>query len=98
MPTHAKARVFISHASQDKPFVRKLVQELEKHHLDVWFDEQEIKVGDSIVAKVSGGLKDSDYLVVVLSKASVASRWVQEELNAALMDQISGKGASCSRC
>ena len=46
------------------------------------FDEQEIRGGDSIVAKVSGGLKDSDYLVVVLSKASVASRSVQEELNA----------------
>jgi hypothetical protein len=89
---NAKARVFISHASQDKPFVRKLVKELKAHHLKVWFDEQEIKVGDSIVSKISAGMKDSDYLLVVLSKASVASRWVQEELNAALMNELSGKG------
>jgi hypothetical protein len=37
-------------------------------------------------------LKDADYLVIVLSRASVSSRWVEEELNAALSNQISGKG------
>jgi TIR domain len=89
----SQSRVFISYANQDKPFVRKLINELEKHNLSVWFDEQEIKVGDSIVAKISEGLRDSDYLVVVLSKASVTSSWVQEELNAALMNQISDKGS-----
>ncbi len=86
-----KARVFVSHSSKDKPFVRKLVAALEKHHLNVWFDEAEIKVGDSIVTRISEGL-DSAYLIVVLSKASVESPWVREEMNAALMDQISGKG------
>jgi hypothetical protein len=87
-----QAKVFISHSSRDKPFVRKLVQELEQRHLNVWFDERELKVGDSIVAGVSAGLRNSDYLIVVLSKSSVASRWVQEELNAALMEELSGEG------
>jgi hypothetical protein len=94
MPTNTESRVFISHSSQDKPFVRRLVQELERHHLRVWFDEQEIGVGDSIVTRISDGLKDSDYFMVVLSKASVASPWVQEEINSALMDQVSGKGTA----
>jgi hypothetical protein len=88
-----KARVFVSHSSNDKPFVRKLVGALKEHDLNVWFDEAEIKVGDSIVARISEGL-DSAYLIVVLSKASVASPWVQAEMNAALMDQISGKGGA----
>lgn len=86
-------RVFISHSSQDKPFVRKLVEQLRKHHLKLWFDEQEIKVGQSIVARISEGLNDSDYLMVILSRASVASHWVQAELNAALMNEISEKGS-----
>ena len=94
MKTSTQARVFISHASQDKRFVRKLVAELKKHRLNVWLDEQEIQIGDSIVSKISGGLRDSDYLVAVLSKASVASPWVQAELNSALMDQISNKGTA----
>ena len=37
-------------------------------------------------------LKEADYLVIVLSQASVSSRWVELELNAALTNQISGKG------
>jgi glycosyltransferase involved in cell wall biosynthesis/tetratricopeptide (TPR) repeat protein len=92
IPNDSKARVFVSHSSQDKAFVRKLVDELNRHDLKVWFDEREIKVGDSIVEGISRGLRDSEYLMVVLSKSSVSSRWVREELNTTLTDQLSGKG------
>jgi hypothetical protein len=34
------------------------------------------------------------YLVAVLSKASIRSRWAQAELNAALMEELSGKGVA----
>jgi hypothetical protein len=88
----AKARVFISHSSKDKEFVRKLVGSLKQHHLNVWLDEKEIRIGDSIVARISEGLADSTYLVVVLSKTAVKSQWVQEELNSALASQIDHKG------
>lgn len=95
MPEQKKqARVFISHSSQDKPFVRKLISDLETRDLDVWFDEKSLKPGDSIVAGVSEGLKDTDYLVIVLSQSSVASDWVQAELSSALMDQFSNRGIS----
>ena len=85
-------RVFISHASADKSFVRKLVQDLKNRQLPVWYDEQSLGVGDSIVDRISEGLSDTDYLAIVLSKASVESRWVKAELNAALMHQLSGGG------
>ena len=94
MPKDSKARVFVSHSSKDKPFVRKLVEALRGHNLNVWIDERELQVGDSIVAGVSEGLKDADYLVAVLSKASIGSRWVQAELNARLMEELSGKGVA----
>jgi hypothetical protein len=92
MPTDSKARIFVSHSSKDKPFVRKLVKALKKYLLDSWIDEHEIKVGDSLVGKISKALKEADYLVIVLSQVSVSSRWVEQELNAALTNQISGKG------
>ena len=88
----AKPRVFISHSSSDKPFVRKLIKDLSQKNTAVWFDERELKVGDSIVAGISEGLKDTDYFIVVLSRASAASQWVKAELNSALMQQISQKG------
>lgn len=91
MPTE-KPRVFLSHSSADKDFVRKLKADLEAADLAVWFDATEIRVGDSIPAKISEGLTDTDYLVVVLSDNSVQSPWVQAELDAALMAQWSGRG------
>jgi predicted nucleotide-binding protein len=94
MPKDSKAHVFVSHSSKDKPFARKLVEALRRHNLNVWIDERELQVGDSIVTGVSEGLKDVGYLVAVLSKASMASRWVQAELNAALMEELSGKGVA----
>lgn len=87
-----RPRVFISHSSKDNDFVRKLVTDLKRRELNVWLDEQELKTGDSIVEGIEGGLRDTDYLVVVLSKASVESRWVQIELDTALLDQLSGGG------
>lgn len=92
MKKENRPRLFISHNSKDKNFVRRLVQDLESRKLNVWFDERELKPGDSIVGGISEGLKDTDYLAIVLSKASIKSRWVNAELNAALMDQLSGKG------
>ena len=87
-----KARVFISHSSKDKAFVSVLVGELEDQGLDVWFDTNELRLGDSIVAGIAAGLTDSDYVVIVLSPDSVSSPWVQQELNTALWRQLSGKG------
>jgi len=87
-----EARVFVSHSSIDKPFVRRLVADLTSHNKYVWFDEQELKPGDSIVNGISEGLTNTDYFVVVLSNVSVQSQWVKAELNAALMNQFSDQG------
>jgi len=45
-------------------------------------------VGDSITGRISEGIGQNDYLIIVLSKASVGSEWVQRELNAALMKEL----------
>ena len=92
MPSYSKASVFVSHSGKDKLFVLKLVEALGKHLINVWLDKHEINVGDSLVGKISEALEKADYLIIVLSQASVSSRWVQEELNAALTNQIAGKG------
>jgi hypothetical protein len=61
---------FISHASEDKePFVRQLAHELRQLGLHVWYDEFELKVGDSLAGSIDIGLRSSRYGVVVLSSA-----------------------------
>jgi hypothetical protein len=83
--------VFISHASEDKSdFVRPLVQGLEAVGLRVWFDAQEIQLGDSISGKINEGLKLSRFGVVVLSPDFLRKgKWVDAELNALLASDIS---------
>ncbi|HEY7405950.1 MAG TPA: toll/interleukin-1 receptor domain-containing protein [Candidatus Angelobacter sp.] len=79
---------FISHSSIDKKFVRQLAADLVANGVQVWLDEQRIRVGDSIPEKVAQGLAESDFFLVVVSENSSKSSWVQKELNGALVREI----------
>jgi hypothetical protein len=85
-------KVFISHSSADKDFVDRLVTDITKHGIDVWYDKFDIQIGDSIPGKINEGLSESKYFIIIISQNSVKSRWVQEELNAALVKQIASNG------
>lgn len=81
-------KVFICHASKDKAFVRRLASDLSALGLDVWVDETAIRVGDSLLDRIEAGLRESDYVIVVLSKRSLKRPWVQRELRAALQLEV----------
>ena len=76
--------VFISHNSKDKVVVRDLAQRLKKDGLRVWFDEWEIKPGDSIPLKIEYGLEQSRTLLLAMSANAFASDWVTLERHTAL--------------
>src|SRR5260221_1766441 len=77
-----KIRLFLSHASEDKEdFVRPLRDELVKEGFDVWYDEDSLIVGQSLLQQISKGLKTSDYGIVVLSPHFFKKKWPQEELD-----------------
>jgi tetratricopeptide (TPR) repeat protein len=84
-----KRKIFISYNHEDRSFVHRLVSDLKDRELLVWWDEWEIKVGDSIIQKVSDGISESAYLMAVLSPNSVKSEWVQREIGSVLMQQLS---------
>lgn len=81
-------KVFISHSSSDKAFVNRLVTDLASREVPVWYDKFDLRVGDSVTGGINEGLADAKYFLIVLSKTSVQSAWVKEELNAALMQQV----------
>ena len=80
--------VFISHTNVDKPFVRRVGADLAALGARVWIDEAELKIGDSLLAKISSAIDEMDFLAVVLSPESVKSSWVQQELEQALSTQL----------
>ena len=74
--------VFICHASEDKDeFVRPLAEALRSHHLEVWYDEFALDVGDSLREAIDRGLATSRYGIVVLSPSFFRKQWPQRELN-----------------
>ena len=81
-------RLFISHSSKDKRFVRKLASDLKALGHDPWLDEWEIDVGDCIVSKLQEGIKQADFVILVLTAKSVASGWVDREWKSAYWSEV----------
>jgi hypothetical protein len=88
-PRKKRGKIFISHSSKDKDFVVRLSNDLKNAGYQIWYSGWEIKVGDSIVKRINEGLAESSHLAVILSPNSVTSKWVQQELNSVLMEQLS---------
>ncbi len=84
--------IFLSHASKDKEFVRKLNLSFMSYGLRTFFDERDISVGDSIPKRIYESIDQSTHLIYVVSSHSVLSNWVTEELSVARMKQVSTEG------
>ncbi len=83
-------KVFISHSSKDKGFVRFLKDCLLANSIETWLDEDQLDLGDSLVTKLQDALDESTHLLIVLSPASIDSDWVQFELKKALSNSKTG--------
>jgi len=71
--------IFISHSGQDIDGPLRLVEDLKRIGIKVWFDQEQIRVGDRITRKVEQGLKEATYIAIWLTRASVESGWVHTE-------------------
>jgi len=84
--------VFISHASEDKDeVVRPLAESLREGGLVVWYDEFELKIGDSLRRKIDAGLARSRFGIVVLSQAFFGKGWPNYELDGLVTLSVSGE-------
>lgn len=81
-------KLFLCHAHADNAFVRKLARDLTAIGVHVWLDEWELTDGDSLRGCIGSALEASAYVGVVLSPASVKSKWCQEELRQALAREM----------
>jgi hypothetical protein len=75
---------FLSYSARDAAFVMKLVSDLSSAGVNCWLDRQDMRTGASIEQEIRRGLSSQDKLLLVLSRSSVRSRWVEEELRLAL--------------
>lgn len=78
-------RVFLCHASQDKPSVRNLYKRLNSEGIDVWLDEEKLLPGQNWRLEIPKAVRSSDIIVVCLSGNSISKEgFVQSEIKIAL--------------
>jgi hypothetical protein len=91
-------KVFVSHSSADKEFVRRLVQDLQNADVPVWFDEREIELGDSIFRAINEALENTEYLLLIHSRHGAVSPWVQAEVASVFEHHIKEEGVAIITC
>ena len=77
-------QIFLSYSHKDKQWVDIFVRKLKSAGVNIWFDENEIKPGDTWREKLEEGLRLSDSIIMILSPESVSSSNLSFELGAAL--------------
>ena len=86
--TTKKFLVFLSHANEDKPAVRKLAKRLKKDGFDPWLDEERLIPGQNWELEIEKTLKASSAILLCCSKKSIAKEgFVQKEYKRAMYYQ-----------
>lgn len=84
--------VFISHASENKDEVaRPLAEALRNNGLSVWYDEFELKIGDSLRRKIDKGIANSNFGVIVISRDFISKGWTNYELDGLITRAVNGE-------
>jgi Restriction endonuclease/TIR domain len=84
--------VFVSHhhSAKEDAFTARLAADLVAAGADVWVDISGVPSG-SFVAKISEGLAGRQWLVLVMTPASLASEWVRLEVDTAIAEHRAGR-------
>jgi len=72
------AKVFLSYSREDVPAAKQLAACIDRAGHQVWWDRQ-IEGGSRFTAEIDRELKGADAVVVIWTKSSVESPWVQDE-------------------
>jgi len=83
---------FISYAHEDQEYVLALVPHLQAAGLDVRYDRVALHIGDSLIRAISKEIAEGDFLIAIVSPASVESEWCQTELALAKTQGINKRG------
>ncbi len=74
-------QVFLSYACQDSlGIAQPLYEALKKAGLEVWFDSQELQLGDQLTPSICQAIEETCYGVVILSEKYFEKKWTQMEL------------------
>jgi len=80
----AKYSCFVSYCTADEAFVQRLHADLEKAKIRSWYAPVKMRAGDKIRKRLDEAVSLSEKLLVILSSESIASQYVEQEVETAL--------------
>jgi len=82
---------FISYSSKNHDFAERLYADLQSKGVRCWFAPEDMKIGDKIRPRIDETIRLHDKLLLVLSEESIASEWVEAEVEAAIEKERLGR-------
>jgi predicted nucleotide-binding protein len=77
-------KIFISYSHDDTDWVRAFAEALRHERIEVWLDQWEVKLGESLRDALEAGLRQSDAIVAVVSRSNARNPNIFFELGVAL--------------
>ncbi|HET9590608.1 MAG TPA: TIR domain-containing protein, partial [Anaerolineales bacterium] len=78
-------KVFLCHASGDKPPVRNLYKRLVVEGVDVWLDQEKLLPGQDWQVEIPRAVREADVVIICLSNKSITKEgYIQKEIRFAL--------------
>ncbi len=92
-----KTKIFVSYSSKDRAKVTKVINELKNtidekglYH-DCWLDVWKIRSGEFIQEAIEYALSSSHIMLLMVSKSSLQSNWVEKEWRTKFEEEINSK-------
>ena len=78
---------FISYSSKDQDFAERLYADLQNKGVRCWFAPHDLPIGAKTWDAIDEAIKLRDKLLLILSKHSIASDWVEDEVSKAFAEE-----------
>src|SRR5579885_3526593 len=70
-----KLRIFLCHASEDKPVVRDIYQKLKRYNVELWLDEKDLLPGQNWEQLIPEVIRGCDIILICLSRTFLVSKY-----------------------
>jgi len=80
----AKPDIFISHSSRDKSAALNLAITLNFCSVDVWLDDWELEVGQSLTDRIAKAMDESQFIAILITENYNKTVWTKTEYKKAL--------------
>jgi uncharacterized protein YjbI with pentapeptide repeats len=78
---------FISYSAKDDDFAKRIRADLQNSGVRCWFAPHDMPIGGKIRDEIDAAIRLRDKVMLVLSKHSIQSTWVEDEVNQAFEEE-----------